>query len=645
MKPQRVHPALIIGALGVVYGDIGTSPLYAMTETFFGHYKLPVTETNIIGVVSLFFWALMLVITIKYVGLIMRADNNGEGGIFALLGLIAQHEHSKDKTSKIPAWISTGIIVPIFIGASLLYGDGMITPAISVLSAVEGLKVVTPAAAKWVIPITLLILVGLFSIQKKGTKKVGWMFGPVMLAWFLSLAVLGVWRIIGHTGIFLAFNPWYAIHFLLTNKFQSLYVLGAVVLCVTGGEALYADMGHFGRSIISHAWMFLVFPCLCLNYFGQGAILMSGIHIQDNNVFYALCPSSLMIPMVILATAATIIASQSLISGAFSMTQQAISLGAFPRLKVIHTNPEMPGQIYIPFINFILLIGCVWLVITFKTSGALAAAYGIAVTGTMGVTTLAFMVIARYLWGWKLYYLLPIFVLVFGIDVTFFGANLLKFVQGGYVPLVIGFLIFFNMDTWRWGRKWVSKAYQQKLIKYELTIEEIIRNKQEIMDSAKSVSVVVMASRPVLTIHDTAPPVMAIHYQKWKRLPKHIIFFSVVQLGVPYVKEAERYNVITLNQAKDGSIISVQAYYGYMEQPDVRKVLSDLKINQQIKIPHDPEKWLILIGAERFITPGRNIWERIRIALFSRLNRLSKPVSDYFGLESDSGVTIETINV
>jgi KUP system potassium uptake protein len=636
----------MIGALGVVYGDIGTSPLYAVTETFFGHHPLDHTPENIFGAVSLFFWALMLVITFKYVMLIMRADNNGEGGIFALLGLIRQHERKNGRGSRLPERLGTGIVVGILVGAAFLYGDGMITPAISVLSAVEGLEVILPAADAFVIPITLAILASLFLIQRRGTQQVGFLFGPVMVVWFVVIAALGVYRLWDHPQIFGAVNPWHAFRFLAAHGTQSFWVLGAVVLCVTGGEALYADMGHFGRKTISRAWMMMVLPCLCLNYFGQGAMLLSGAPIPRHNVFYSLAPGWAVIPLIVLATVATIIASQALISGAYSMTQQAVALGVFPRVKVIHTNPDIPGQIYMPFINFLLFVGCAWLVLAFRSSGALAAAYGIAVTGTMSVTTLAFAVIARYLWGWRLRYVLPLTVLLFAVDGTFFVSNLLKFVQGGYVPIVIGLVIFLVMDTWRWGRTWMGHVYQKRFAQMSHTIEELIHNKSQFVgDTPNTVSLVVMASRPIVGLADQVPPVMSVHYHNWRRLPKHIIFFSIVQQGTPYVAEKDRLTLVPFEQGKDGTVVSVHVRYGYMEQPNVREVLLDLKQNKRVKIPNEPSKWLILIGAERFVTPGRYWLERWRIAFFARLNRLAKPVTDYFGLEADSGVTIETINV
>ncbi|NLH47097.1 MAG: KUP/HAK/KT family potassium transporter [Myxococcales bacterium] len=636
---------LLLGALGVVYGDIGTSPLYAVSETFFGHFHIPTTPDNVFGAISLIFWALTIVISVKYVGLIMCADNNGEGGIFALWALITNNQRSPKTKQRIPSWIGAGIAVPILIGACLLYGDGMITPAISVLSAVEGLQVVTPAAQPYVVPVTLLILASLFSIQKRGSRSLGWLFGPVMLIWFVAIALLGVLQILKHPEVIKALNPVYAVNLLAHYKLSSVYILGAVVLCVTGGEALYADMGHFGHRAIGQSWLGIVFPCLLLNYFGQGAVLLSGQPIANNHVFYAVCPAMLMIPMVILATVATIIASQALISGAFSMTQQAIALGVFPRLKIIHTNPEVRGQIYVPFINFLLFIGCVTLVLGFRSSGNLAAAYGLAVTGTMVITTLSFFVVTHYVLQWKLRWILPVFLVLFAVDLSFFFSNLMKFSSGGYVPVIIGLAFFLVMDNWRWGRQWLSAAYQRRFGTHELTVEALIEKKRQHTDPISSVSLVVMASRPVLTIKDTVPPVMAAHYKSWKILPKHLIFFSVFQENTPFIPEAGRTTAQILSQGEEGTIASVQTHYGYMEQPNVRAVLAELKNSQQIKIPRDPKKWLVLIGMERFITPGKSLRERGRLLFFSRLNRLSKPITDYFGLETDSSLAIETINI
>ena len=645
--PRKVSWGLIIGALGIVYGDIGTSPLYAMSEAFFGHYPLERTSDNILGVVSLVFWSLVLVVTLKYVVLILRADNQGEGGIFALLGLLLKKErgHGGKAPTTTPRWMRSALVSSIVIGAALLYGDGIITPAISVLSAVEGLSIITPAAESMQIPITLVILIGLFAVQHKGSHRIGWLFGPFMAVWFVAIAALGFMNVIGNPGVLAGLSPHYAIAMAYAHGWNVLFVLGAVVLCVTGVEALYADLGHFGRGAIRRSWSIFVFPCLLLNYLGQGAHLLSGAAVPRDHLFYALVPAPLMIPMVILATGATVIASQALISGVFSLTQQAIALGLFPRLKIVHTNPDVRGQIYVPFVNAMLLLGCLWLVVSFQTSGALAAAYGIAVTGTMSITTIAFALVARSVFGWRLRILLPLVFAILAVDLSYFGANLLKFAAGGYVPVIIALGVFLVMDTWRWGRQWIGVAYREHLKDVHMTLETIVEHKPRYLDAHASVSLVVMASRPMTDLKDTVPPVLAIHYRNWKRLPKHIIFLSIQQLGQPWVQAEARYQTKVFTADEHGTVVGVQACYGYMEQPNVRKALLDLKKTGLVKIPKDPACWLILLGAERFVSHGKTRFERLRLGIFSRLNRLAKPVTDYFGLERDSSVTVETINI
>ncbi len=650
--PHVGHPVgrmasagLLIGALGVVFGDIGTSPLYAMSEVFFGHRGIEANEAHALGTASLIFWALVLVVMLKYVVLILRADNDGEGGIFALLGLMLRRNRALSAAGgpvkTVPRWLMTSVLI----GAALLYGDGMITPAISVLSAVEGIKVVSPHLDSLVVPLTVAILAFLFMIQKRGTHRIGWLFGPVMMVWFACIGTLGVWHILREPTVIRALNPWYAFVLLQDQGFHSLHLLGSVVLCVTGVEAMYADMGHFGRPAITRAWVYLVFPCLILNYLGQAAFLLGGQPVPNQHLFYALAPSWGMGPLVGLATVATVIASQALISGAFSLTQQATSMGLFPRLKVVHTNPDVPGQIYLPFINFVLFAGCVSLVLMFKNSSALAAAYGLAVTGTMVVTTIAFAKVALRVWKWRLRYLVPILVLIGSVDLAFFGANLLKLPDGGYIPLAIGFVFFAVMDTWRWGRQWIGLAYQRRSNAYHLTVADLLANRAQSLDPQHSMSLVVMASRPICRPEDLVPPVLGVHFRNWNRLPKHLVFFSVVPVGSPTVIDAERFRVTTFCEDESGTVVSIQAQYGYMEQPNIRKALVRLKKEHRLRIPQQPVKWLILIGAERFVTKGHTATERLRISLFSRMNRLAKPVTDYFGLQSDAGLTIETINV
>jgi len=646
-KPGKAGWGLIIGSLGIVYGDIGTSPLYAMSEAFFGHYPLGGTRENVLGVLSLVFWSLFLVVTLKYVLLVLRADNEGQGGIFALLGLFLKKERGQKpgQPGALPTWVRPALLAAILVGAALLHGESIITPAISVLSAVEGLKLIAPGAESVQVPVTIVILVGLFAIQRKGTHRIGTIFGPFMAAWFLAIAALGVLQIVKNPEVLQALSPHHAIALARTHGWQVLLVLGAVVLCITGVEALYADLGHFNRGAVSRSWLFLVFPALLLNYLGQGAFMLSGRPVPGNHLFYALVPQPLLIPMVLLATGATIIASQALISGIFSLNQQATALGLFPRLKIVHTNPDVPGQIYVPFVNAVLLAGCVWLVLAFRSSGALAAAYGIAVTGTMAITTLAFTLVAVTVFGWPKRYVLPLMALILGVDLSFFGANLLKFASGGYVPVLIGFLVFVVMDTWRWGRAWVGKAYGERLQDVHMTVETLVEHKPRYLDAHGSVSLVVMASRPINDLKDTIPPVLSIHYRNWKRLPKHIIFLSIQQLGQPYVQPDARYQAKVFTADEHGTVVAVQACYGYMESPNVREALLDLKKSKIVKIPQDPARWLVLLGAERFVSHGKNPLESARLGLFSRLNRLAKPVTDYFGLERDSAVTVETINV
>ncbi len=644
-RPNRLGLGLLVGALGVVYGDIGTSPLYSVSEVFFGHHPIETNESNILGVISAMFWALVIVVTIKYVFAILKADNKGEGGIFALLGLLV---NGKAKTA-VPGqgWkgLKTPFVALIIIGAALLYGDGVITPAISVLSAIEGLGVLSPQAANWSVPATLGILIGLFLVQKKGTHRIGIVFGPLMAVWFIVIALLGGWQVVQQPRILLAVNPLYAIGLVQAHGWHVLFVFGAVVLCVTGVEAMYADLGHFGRPAIARTWMFFVFPCLLLNYLGQGAFLLSSQEVVRNHIFYSLVPDALLIPMVLLATAATIIASQALISGVFSLTQQAVALGLFPRVRIVHTNPNMPGQIYIPLVNWALLAGCIWIVLSFRTSTALAAAYGIAVTGTMVVTTIAFGVVARTILGWKLRLLVPFLFGILVFDLLFLTSNILKFMDGGYVPVFIALALFMVMDTWRWGRQWIGTAYRNAVRSHELTVHDLISSKHQYLDHMPSVSLVVMASRPISAESDSIPPVMAVHYRNWRRLPKHIVFLSIQQLGEAYVPNDRRYQVKVFASDQHGTVVSVRADYGYMEQPDVRTALLDVKREHMIKVPQDPRRWLVLMGAERFVTPANGFIEEQRLALFSRINRMAKPVTDYFGLERDSGVTIENVNI
>jgi len=633
---SQLTAALIVGSLGVVYGDIGTSPLYALKEVFFGHFHLARNLPNVLGALSLIFWALMIVVTIKYIFYIMRADNHGDGGILALLALIRQ--------GKIKRTIQISVAFLIIIGASLLYGDGVITPAISVLSAVEGLSVITANFDKFIIPITVAILAGLFIIQKNGSGVVGKFFGPVMILWFLVLIALGLPQIIHNPVVLNAINPMWAMNFFILNRWVGFLVLGAVVLCVTGVEALYADMSHFGKRAITTAWVGLVYPALAINYFGQGAKLLTNDVILNNHLFYSLAPSSLIIPLVILSTCATVIASQALISGAFSLTHQAIALGLFPRLKIVHTNPTMGGQIYLPFVNWFLFFGCAALVIFFKTSGALAAAYGIAVTGTMTITTIAFYVLARYQWKWSLYLIGPLILFFLVIDLAFLSANLLKFFQGGFISIAIAFFIFTIIRVWEWGRGKVTEVHKASP---GMSVDELIEKHFSGECHLVNRSVVALSARPVTSVDEKIPTALNSFYERWGDLGiKHIIFFTVVYLDQPYVSKDDRYVVTTFHTSeKCGTILSIQAFYGYMQTPNIRALLIDLKEKGIIKIPANPKKWLVLATNERFVSKERGVLNKIRMALFKIVSKLSKPSVDYLGFGNDPQVSLETLNI
>ncbi len=633
---NKVSLALMIGALGVVFGDIGTSPLYALKQTFFGVHPLTLSPENIFGVLSLIFWTLMIVVTIKYILLIMRAGNNGEGGIFALLALLRQGGVKKI--------FGLSITAVVLLGATLLYGDGMITPAISVLSAVEGFEILSSNLAPYVVPLTIVILVALFYIQKKGTGKVGRLFGPIMIIWFIALIVLGLPMIIQNPKILGAINPIFAYRFICAHAWSTFLVLSSVALCITGCEALYADMGHFNRRVITNAWLFLVYPALIINYFGQGALLLSGQAIASNNTFYALAPHWAFLGVVILSTVATIIASQALIAGVFSLTSQAVALGLFPKIKIVHTNPNVEGQIYIPSINFALAISCIILVIGFRASGGLAAAYGIAVTGTMVITTLVFYALMRYLWKWSRLVVWPLFAFLLIIDISFFSGTILKFWQGGFVPVIIAIFLFILMSTWDWGRA-LSKMAHLNLPGF--SVKRFVELQTEYKKKLLNRSIVVMSSRPILNQADNISVALSTFLSKWGLyIPKHVVFMNVTFLNIPRVDRTRRYHIINFQDNDNvGSVISVQVFYGYMQTPNVRRVLAELKEKKMIKIPSDPRKWLILVGLDRFVTRPKNIFKRSRVALFNFMANYTKPITSYYGLDADNKVDIEIINI
>jgi KUP system potassium uptake protein len=548
--PKRLA-LLSLGALGVVYGDIGTSPLYALKEVFGGaHHPVPITDHNVLGILSLVFWSLMLVVTIKYIIFVMRADNKGEGGIIALMTLVV-HAQPGARRSRILMLLGLA-------GAALFYGDGMITPAVSVLSAIEGLEVATPAFKPYVIPLTLIVLTGLFMVQKWGTGRMGSLFGPVMALWFAVLALLGIVNIAHAPGVLAALNPSHAVEFLFRHGSLGFFSLGAVVLVVTGAEALYADMGHFGRIPVRLAWMLLVLPSLTLNYFGQGALLLADAKAIENP-FYLLAPDWALYPLVVLSTVATVIASQAMISGAFSITQQAMQLGYCPRMTIQHTSSKQIGQIYLPAINWALFLGVVVLVIGFKSSTNLAAAYGIAVTGTMTMTTILAYVVARSLWKWSVPASIALFGVFLVIDVTFFSANLLKVSEGGWVPLVFGLGVFTLMSTWKRGRRLLRERLEADSIPLDAFIA-----------SASLGCATVPGAAVFMTTNLESVPHALLHSLKhYKSLHSKVILLNAVTLDVPHVPEAQRVVVETMNS----QFHKVKVFFGFMDTPDLPRAL------------------------------------------------------------------------
>ncbi|HTE58303.1 MAG TPA: KUP/HAK/KT family potassium transporter [Verrucomicrobiae bacterium] len=630
---------LTLGALGVVYGDIGTSPLYAANEIFFGHAHVQPTDNRILGIISLILWTLIIVVAIKYVAFVLRADNEGEGGTFALFARL--------KGMRGKAMPALGVL--LIIAAGLLYGDGTITPAISVLSAVEGLKVATQSFNPYVIPLTIAILTGLFAIQSRGTHKIGKLFGPITLIWLATIASLGVRQIVGAPQILMAFNPLYALRALTLFPFhQLLMIFGSLVLVVTGGEALYADMGHFGSLPIRISWFTVVMPCLMLNYLGQGAFLLGGKQVVSDNLFYSLVPTNLLYPVVILACMATIIASQALISGAFSLTAQGINLGLLPRLKIKQTHPEHQGQIYIPFINWGLFIGCVALVLSFKSSSNLANAYGLAESGVMIATTLSMIVVAHRLWKWKRAVALAVFVPILLIDINFLVANSLKFLQGGFVPLTIGCTLYVIMTTWQWGRhRWRDTLRAHST----MTMGEILKQKQAQTSSLDRSLLILSHETQPKQKADKAPALLQIFMDRYHLLPKHVITMTIRQTRRPYVDEKERYTITEFenNHQKGFSLLSITASFGFMEEPDVEQVIEDIAKNRDLIPDDDMKDWIIYVARMRVVAhlkkrhPKRVT--RMRALLFSWLVINATPGYEYYGLGDDSRVSAELIPV
>ncbi|HBT82571.1 MAG: potassium transporter Kup [Desulfuromonadales bacterium GWC2_61_20] len=599
---------LSLATLGVVYGDIGTSPLYALRECFHRSHGLAPTADNVLGVLSLIVWALIIVVSVKYVAFILRADNRGEGGVLSLTALVMP-SRSEGPGSR---W---GLIVLGLFGAALLYGDGMITPAISVLSAVEGLELATPAITPFVIPITVAIIIALFVCQQRGTGGIGVVFGPVMLLWFGVIALLGLIQIWAYPQVLSAISPHHAVSFFLRNGGTGFLVLGSVVLVVTGGEALYADMGHFGTRPIRLVWFCLVLPALLLNYFGQGALLLA--HPANvENPFFLLAPTWALIPLVLLATAATVIASQALISGAFSLSMQAVQLGFSPRLDIEHTSAREKGQIYLPGVNWILMLCCIGLVVGFRSSSNLAAAYGIAVTATMAVTTCLFFFFIRDRWGWPLSLSLLVCGTFLLADLAFFGANIVKIAHGGWFPLVIGVIIFTLMATWKRGRSILSARMREGAMALDLFTSSIAASPPHRVPG----TAVFMSGNL-----DIVPSALLHNLKHNKVLHQRVVFLSVLTESSPHVPPAERADLTPLA----GGMYRIVLRYGFMDEPNVPAALAALELDGW---RFSMMETTFFLGRETVIpsaAPGMALW---RERLFMLMSRNSRTATDFFGL-------------
>ena len=611
---------LTMTALGVVFGDIGTSPLYAIRESFKPSYGLRPTADNVYGLLSLIVWALILVVSVKYVAFILRADNRGEGGVLALLALILQ----KPEKGELKLQRTTLVMLGLF-GGAFLYGDGIITPAISVLSAVEGLEVIAPRLSTYVVGIAFVLIAALYYFQYHGTARVGAMFGWIMLAWFFSIAALGIGGIVSQPEVLTAANPWFGVRFFIDHPMRSFVVLGAVVLVVTGGEALYADMGHFGRRPIRLAWFALVLPSLLLNYFGQGALVLSDPTAVENP-FYLLAPSWFQIPLLVIATLAAIVASQALISGAFSLTQQAVQLGYTPRVTIVHTSEREAGQIYIPEVNTALAVGTLLLVVSFRSADALGAAYGVAVTGTMAITNVLFYAIARERWKWSAQKAGSFLAFFMVIDLAFFASNLLKVPSGGWVPLAVAVLVFVLMTTWKKGRVLLRNILTERSLPLADFVESL----------SVGGPVRVPGTAIFMTSESEGTPVVLLHHLKHNKvLHEKVILLSIVAKAVPEVPSTER---ITLEPLSHG-LYRVRAAYGFMETPnveDIRARLADAGIKTRRM---DTSYYL---GREQLIAANSVGMAKWRKKLFSIMARNARSATQYFGIPPNRVVELGT---
>ncbi|WP_458071947.1 potassium transporter Kup [Rhodanobacter sp. BL-MT-08] len=618
-KVQSISAALVMSALGVVFGDIATSPLYALQAAFDSH-GVPASRDNVLGLLSLVFWALIIVVSCKYVAFIMRANNNGEGGIMSLMALT--REVCRDR---IPRPLLVGSLALGLIGAALFFGDSVITPAVSVLSAVEGLQLAAPALKAWVLPISVVILLGLFFVQRVGSAHVGKIFGPVMALWLLVVASLGVYRLIDRPDVLIAVDPMYAAHYFAKNGFRGFETLGAVILVLTGAEALYADMGHFGAGSIRVAWFALALPCLLLSYFGQGAFLL-GDPAAAVMPFYRMVPHALLYPMIVLAALATVIASQAVIAGAFSMARQAMLLGYLPRMRVQHTSHHVEGQVYLPGINMMLLVLVMAAVLIFRSSDALASAYGIAVSGTMLATTMLALLYARFAWHWRYVALIPLGIVLTTIDVAFFGANILKISSGGWFPLLLGAVMYVLMSTWHRGRRILINHLSRDGLELKSFVRSIAAHPPHRVDG----------SAVFLTARSAGVPVALLHNLKHNRvLHRTNIVLTLEFVNTPFVSSNNRLHHVELG---DG-FHQVNLRFGFAEDTDVPQALSALDIDgEQL----DPAMLTYFASRENIVPSrlhGMSLW---RAHLFALMARNALAATTHFNLPDNRMVEIGT---
>lgn len=607
----RALASLAVGALGIVYGDIGTSPLYAFRESL---VHVGATRANVLGVVSLVFWSLVLVVVLKYLTFVLRADHQGEGGVLALLTLARRKGRSVSARRGVLLWFGLA-------GAALLFADGMITPAISVLSAIEGLEVATPTVRPFVIPLAVAVLISLFAVQKHGTGRIGSLFGPAVLVWFASIVAVALPWIVRQPEVFEALHPQYGLA-LLSSGYHGFTVLGSVVLCVTGGEALYADLGHFGRRPIRWAWYLVVFPALLASYLGQGAYVLSHLSLPIGNVFYEMVPRPLLIPMAAVATVATVVAAQALISGVYSLTQQAVQLGYLPRMTIVHTSGEMEGRIYVPQVNTLLMLACVGLVLGFRDSSSLAAAYGIAVTGTMGVTSILFFAAMRRSAGIvRMAALVSVFLI---FDLAFFSANLVKLTHGGWFPLAVSAGILVVSTTWFVGTQAVRQHHGG-----------LVRPLTDFVEELRVRGVVRVPGTAVFLARDDkgAPPTLVHFVQHSHALHEHVVLLTIQTDRFPRVAAEERIAVEHL----DGGFMRVVAHFGFMETPEVARVLS---LCEQSGLPVVANAATVIVGHSSVLPTGRAPIARWRKWLFAFMNRNAQPAALYYGLDPDQVIEI-----